>query len=217
MCGVCGGPWVKRTGENWGCGIYRYGQACTNNRLVNTERYENWVLADLKRGMLAPEAVSAYVRAYHRDFARQAAELGRERERIERQLLQADKRMQRLLDALVDGGSIFPEIQERLAAARRDKDRLSRELASSEAVPNVLALHPHIEDAYRAQVAGLEQALKGDDARLEAIPRLRALISRIIVRPNPEKKRGVVVEVVRQMDEILNLATATDIAKVKKL
>src|SRR3546814_7002348 len=82
-----------------------------------------------------------------------------------------------------------------------------RSLASMEAVPTVLALHPHIEEVYRQQVVDLEAALAVPEAQLEAIPRLRAMIARIVVHPNLQKKRGVVLEVIRQMDEILSIAT----------
>src|SRR3546814_13528239 len=71
-----------------------------------------------------------------------------------------------------------------------------------EAVPTVLALHPHIEEVYRQQVVDLEAALAVPEAQLEAIPRLRAMIARIVVHPNLQKKRGVALEVIRQMDEI---------------
>src|SRR3546814_16196250 len=73
----------------------------------------------------------------------------------------------------------------------------------------VLALHPHIEEVYRQQVVDLEAALAVPEAQLEAIPRLRAMIARIVVHRNLQKKRGVVLEVIRQMDEILSIATGT--------
>ena len=213
QCSVCGAAWVKTTGEFWGCSVQRYGRGCTNNRKVNTRRYEKWVLADLKKGMLSPEAVSAYVRTYHRDFARQAADLGKDRDKVERQLEEATRRMDRLLAALADGGSEFAEIKAMLATARARKEELSRQLDSMDAIPNVLALHPHIEEVYRRQVEELENALAEPEAQLEAIPRLRAMIARIIVSPNPEKPRGVVVEVVRQIDAILAHATGQKVTK----
>jgi predicted nuclease with TOPRIM domain len=162
---------------------------------------------ELKTNLLAPEMISEWVREYHRDFARASADLGRDRGRLERKLEEAQRRKDRLLKAFADGGSEFAEIRDMLATAREEADRLTRELASMDAVPNVLALHPHVEEVYRKQVEELEAALASPDAQLDAIPRLRAMIARIIIRPNLEKKRGVIVEVVRQMDEILSIAT----------
>lgn len=208
VCGVCGGNWVKVTRNFWGCSAFKYGRNCTNNRMIAMRPYEQRVLADLKAGMLSPDAVSAYVREYHRDFARQSADLGRDRAKVEKKLADADRRVQRLLKAFADGGSEFDEIRDMLRSAKAERERLARDLASMDAVPNVLALHPQVEAVYRRQVEELEQALKEPEAQLEAVPRLRAMIARIVVRPNPEKQRGVVVEVVRQMDEILAQATA---------
>ena len=115
-----------------------------------------------------------------------------------------------MLKAFADGGSEFTEIREMLATARKDVDQLTRDLANMDAVPTVLTLHPHMEEVYRRQVEELDQALAAPEARLEAVPRLRAMIARVIVHPNLEKKRGVTVEVVRQMDEILSIVTKPD-------
>ncbi|WIW88996.1 recombinase family protein [Sphingobium sp. V4] len=209
VCGVCGANYVLKSGTHWGCSVKKYGGACTNGRLISTEDFERRVLADLKSGMLAPDVVSAYVREYHRDFARAAADLGRDRGKIERKLEDAKRRKERLLTAFAEGGSEFAEIRDLLTKARADFDQLTRELANMDAVPTVLTLHPHMEEVYRRQVEELEQALSAPEAKLEAVPRLRAMLARVVVHPNLEKKRGVIVEVVRQMDEILSLATGT--------
>lgn len=214
ICGVCGAPWVKTAGHMWGCSVYRYGQRCTNNRHINTTDYEGRVLADLKAGMLAPEAISTWVREYHRDFARRAADMGRDRTKVERRMAEAERRLERLVKAVADGGGEFAEIRALLTAARDDRNKAARELASMAALPNVLALHPHAEEQYRRQVEDLETAIAAPEAQREAIPRLRALIARIVVRPN-EKKRGVVLEVVRQMDEILSMTTGIPISEIR--
>lgn len=212
VCGICGEPWVKISGDNWGCSAHRYGKSCDNNRVIRTHRYEAAVLADLKSGLLAPEVVGAYVREYHRSFAREAAELTRDRSRTEHKLEEASRRMERLLRAFADGGSEFAEIHKMLADARDEKDRLARELANMEAAPKVLALHPHVEEEYRKQIEDLEAALRLPEAQIEAIPRLRAIIAHITVRPNPTG-RGAVVEVTRQMDEILAQVTTVRFAR----
>src|SRR3546814_12698692 len=74
VCGPCGSPWVRTTSDFWGCSRFRYGGPCTNNRLINNKGYQERVLTELKHGMLATEVVSAYVRQYHRTFARASSE-----------------------------------------------------------------------------------------------------------------------------------------------
>jgi site-specific DNA recombinase len=205
-CGVCGSPWTKCSGDYWGCSRFRNGKGCTNTRMINSRLYRARVLADLKAGMLAPDVVAAYVREYHRDFARKSAQFGRDRARTTRMLGEAKRKMDRLIEAFAAGGSEFREIRDMLSAARDEKDRLTRELASLDALPEVLRLHPRLVDQYRRQIEDLETALATPEAELEAVPRLRAMIARIIVRPGT-KLRGVDLEVVRQVDEVLSLAT----------
>lgn len=204
QCAVCGGNWIKVDSKNWGCSRYRLGNACTNNRHIATRQYERRVLADLKANMLAPDVVAAYVREYHRDFARQSAALTRDRARIERQLGEAERKLKRMLDAFAEGGSEFAEIRGMLATAKADKERLTRELASIDAIPTVLTFHPRLDDEYRRQVEALEAALAEPQAALEAVPRARAMIATIIV--TPAAKRGVQLEVVRQVDQVLAIA-----------
>jgi site-specific DNA recombinase len=205
ICGLCGGPWVKIDSLNWACSTAYHGGNCANNRNISTRKYERSVLADLKAGMLAPEVVSAYVREYHREYARATAQLGRDRDRLERQLAEADRKVKRMVDAFAAGGSEFAEIRELLGHARDERARLAAELASMAALPDVLALHPQLDQEYRRQVEGLEEALASPEAELDAVPRLRAMIARILVTPNPDG-RGARVQVVRQLDQVLNLA-----------
>jgi site-specific DNA recombinase len=205
ICGICGAAWTKCSSDFWGCSLYRNGRGCTNTRMICTRRYEARVLAELKAGMLAPEAVAAFVREYHRDFARKSAELAQERAQIERKLGSATRKVQRLLEAFAAGGSEFAEIRDMLIAARAEREHLARDLASMEALPQVIALHPRLEEEYRRQVEALEVALASPEAAVEAVPRLRAMIARIVVTPGP-KLRGVELSVVRQLDQALALA-----------
>ncbi|MBB5697183.1 recombinase family protein [Sphingomonas yantingensis] len=207
VCGICGGPWIKVSGDHWGCAHFRMSKACTNNRLIATHLYQRRVLAELKANMLSPDAVAAYVRTYHREHAIQSAQIAADRAKIERKLGEATRKLQRLVGAVAAGGSEFVEIRALLEEARDDRDRLAKELANVDALPKVLALHPRIEDYYRQMVEQLEDDLADPDAQLDAIPRLREIIDRIVLTPGP-KLRGVKLEVVRRLDEIVRMATA---------
>src|SRR3546814_20458355 len=101
--------------------------------------------------MLAPEVVSAYVREYHRDFARASAALGRDRGRIERKLDEAERRKSRLLRAFSDGGSEFDEIRDLLTNAGDEEAGINREPATMDALHTVLAPHPPLEEVTRTQ------------------------------------------------------------------
>nr|WP_245739191.1 recombinase family protein [Sphingomonas rubra] len=216
VCGVCGGPWII-VGDNgkarqriWGC-ARAHEKACTNRRMITGHRYEARVLAELKGQMLAPDVVSAYVRTYHREHARETQALTRDRDRLERRLAEAERKRDRLVAAIAEGGSSFAEVRAALATARDDHERIRRELASMNALP-VLTLHPGLADDYRRQIEGLEGLLADPEAHLEAIPQIRALIQRIELVPAKGKLRGVDLKVVRRIDEVMALTGFTQAA-----
>lgn len=208
-CGVCGGKWILTRAGWWGCSAAAGGHACDNRRLISSADYERRVLDDLKGQMLAPDVVTAYVRTYHQEHARQTAQLAKGRERTQRQLDEATRKVKRLVEAVAAGGSEFAEIRELLSAARDDRDRLAREIASMEALP-VLTLHPGLADQYRRSIEELEASLAAEETRLEAVPKLRKLIARIEATPS-SAKRGVNLRIVRQIDEVLQLANSSRI------
>ncbi|MAE93002.1 MAG: recombinase family protein [Pelagibaca sp.] len=204
QCGICGGTWVATRATYFGCGQHTGGKACTNTRLILTEEYEARVLAELKEQMLAPDVVEAYLEEYRAEHARRAGELGRNRARLERRIADAGRKVERLVAAIADGGAEFAAVKSALTAAQKDLAEAEKERASIEALPK-LALHPGLARQYRAAIEQLAIELKDEATRLEAAPKLRSLIARIIVTPS-KGKRGVDLEVVRHIDEVLDLA-----------
>lgn len=204
-CGLCGGKWIVTRGRYFGCGTWFEGKACTNRRLIAKDEFERRVLAELEAQMLAPEAVEAYLDEYRREHARRAREAGQDRTRAERRRAEAGRKVARLVAAVADGGGEFAEIREALAAAKAEQAAADKALAAADALPQ-LALHPGLARQYRAAIANLAAELSDEAARREAAPRLRALIARVVVTP-AEGQRGVRLEVIRHVDEVLALAT----------
>jgi hypothetical protein len=204
VCGVCGAKWVITRKTYFGCSAAEAGRACTNRRLITKRDYEVRVLAELRGQMLAPDVVAAYLREYHREHARQAGQLSLGRDRLQRKVDEAGRKVARLVAAVAEGGSAFAEIRELLTAARDERDRLAKELAGMEALP-VLTLHPGLAEQYRRSIEALESDLAHEATRLEAVPRLRKLIARIVATPS-SGKRGVDLQVLRHIDEVLGFA-----------
>lgn len=204
-CGVCGGNWVIVRPGFFGCSARRAGRACSNTRMISQRKFERIVLADLTAQMLSPDAVDAYLEEYRAEHTRRTREAGRARAGLERRHAEADRKAARLVAAIADGGSEFAEIRIALKAARADRDAAARELASLDALPQI-ALHPGLARQYRAALEDLGTDLADEHARREAAPKLRKLITRIIACP-AEGPRGVTLEVVRQFDELVALAT----------
>ncbi|KLE32435.1 recombinase family protein [Aurantiacibacter luteus] len=204
-CGVCGSKFIMRGGGYFGCSRFVDAKACSNDRTIQKDRYEAAVLAQLRGLMLAPEAVEAYLEEYRVEAARRAREAAGERGRLERRRAEAARKVERLVDAVAAGGSAFAEIRTALATAKTDQAEAERALAAAEAVPTI-ALHPGLARQYREAIANLADELADETTRREAAPKLRKLIARIVVSPS-EEQRGVTIEVLRHLDEIVTLAT----------
>lgn len=206
-CGVCGQGWVITRDNYFGCSGVIGGYACTNRRLIRKDEYEHRVLAELQAQMLAPDAVEAYLDEYQREHTRRSRELARERRALERRQAEAARRGERLVSAIAEGAGEFAEIRSALAAAKADRAEAEKALASIDALPQI-ALHPGLTRQYRAAIENLAEELADPATRALAAPRLRKLIARIVVTPSAAK-RGVDLEVIRHIDEVVNLAAST--------
>ena len=204
-CGLCGGGWNVIGRERWGCGKHRDGGGCTNNRTISTHLFEERVLKGLQESLLDPALVSAYVREYHEARAKRVNDAQRERSKLTRRHGEAQAKVERLVEAIANGADEFVEIRAVLAKARADRDTLAQQLGDLDALP-VIALHPGVAREYREQVAALGEALANNGkASVEAIPKLRALIGRVIVTPSANQ-RGVNIELQGRLKNMLDLA-----------
>ncbi len=206
-CGVCGGSWVITRGNYFGCSSVIDGNACSNRRLISKDEFERRVLADLREQMLAPDVVAAYLDEYQKEHRRRARQAIVERGQLERRQADASRKVARLVAAIADGGGEFSEIRSALADAKAELAAADRALLASEALPQI-ALHPGLARQYREAIEELGRELADEKCRAEAAPRLRKLIARIIATPR-EGKRGVDLEVVRHIDEVLSLSRRT--------
>lgn len=219
FCGICGAAWTVVGAARWACGRHREAgsSACSNNRTIGTEFLEGRVLSGLQDQMLDPELIEIYVREYHLDYARRSKELARESDKLKKRHRDAVAKVERLVEAVASGADEFVEIRAVLAKARNERDSLSAEIDQIEQLP-VVALHPTVIADYRAQVAKLNAALaENPEARLEAIPQLRALIDAVKVFPDTSKPRGVLIEVTGRLASMLALASGTVPPSVERM
>lgn len=209
-CGLCGGGWIVIGRDQWACGKHRDGGGCTNNRTIKNHVYERKVLDGLREDMLHPDAVSAYVKEFHESRRRRSQDSAQQQAKLERRHRDAAAKVDRLVNAIADGGDEFVEIRAILSKARNERDAIAQQMADLEAFP-VITLHPGIADEYRTQIRELTLALDGNGhAQLEAIPKLRALIGTVTVFP-AEGRRGVEVEATGRIANMLALATGQDL------
>jgi DNA invertase Pin-like site-specific DNA recombinase len=204
QCGVCGGSWIITRDSYFGCSSVIDGNACTNRRLIRKDEYEQRVLAELRDQMLAPDVVEAYLEEYREEHTRRAREAVKERARLERRVAEAERKLANLVAAIAEGGNEFAELRGAMASAKADAAEARRQLAGLDAIP-AIALHPGLAQQYRKAIEQLHEELADEETRKEAAPRLRKLIARIVVTPSAGK-RGVDLEVIRHIDEVLALA-----------
>lgn len=80
----------------------------------------------------------------------------------------------------------------------------------------MIGLHPNIAEDYQRQIDDLAATLAEDGANREAVPKVRALIDRIVLVPKGGKARGVDVEIRGRLDELVLLATGKTLADTVK-
>ena len=206
QCGVCGAGYIRRDRDYWGCSRHRDGGGCSNNRTIKDATYQAKVLQWLQTELLAPDLVAHYVREYHKHHARRLGEARKQKSQFERRQAEAQRKIDRLVSIISEGGGEFAEIREALAKAKSERDEAVKQLAQIDA-PSIIGLHPGIADDYRRQIDELAATLAADHADQEAAPRVRALIDHIILTPKVGKARGVDVQLVGRLDELIRLAT----------
>lgn len=215
-CGSCGGSWTIHSGNRWGCSRHKEGgkHACANNRIISTDRLETRVLHGLQHYLLNENLIEIYVEEYRAEFAKRTKELAREGDRLKKRHGEAVAKIERLVDAVANGAEDFVEIRDVLAKARNDRDQLVEQISQLQQLPAVV-LHPAVVADYRCQVAKLNAALgENPEARLEAIPQLRALIDQVKVSP-AEQEKGVTIEVIGRLTSIMALAIGQPVSGIQ--
>lgn len=203
-CGACGGSYTVISKDRWGCSRHREKGTCDNVRRVGTEVLEQRVLAGLQAKLLAPEVLSAVVKAYHETRAQKRAQMAKGLRAAEQRVTELEAAIRRLVDALAEGAG-FEEIRDGIAERRELLAIAKAQLAEHQALPPII-LHPQIVDAYRRRIGLLGQALaKGERAR-RFIPEIRALVETITVTDSPGNPDRVAIEVTGRLATVLDMA-----------
>jgi hypothetical protein len=102
-CGVCGGPLASIGSDYLGCATARQQGNCTNTRSIRRGPLENVILDSLRDRLMEPDLVAEFTRA----FTMEINNLNRDRERTtsryERELVEVDRSLNELIDALARG------------------------------------------------------------------------------------------------------------------
>ncbi|MFL5335391.1 MAG: hypothetical protein ACJ8H8_19950 [Geminicoccaceae bacterium] len=160
------------------CSAARGRGTCTNTASIRRQELEELILDALRQQLMAPKLVEEFVGAFHEEVNRQRRDAGAGRAGKERELAEVTRRLEGLVDALVEGYRV-PDLQQRLDELEARRSALAQDLAAAPA-PSPVRLHPNLARVYRRKVERLH----------EALGLLRGLIERVVLHPAAEDGQG---------------------------
>jgi site-specific DNA recombinase len=198
-CGACGSAYTIATSGRMACtGRRERGPSfCGNRRTLRRDHIEGRVLAALRDRLLAPEAVQTYIQAYHRAWQAKRASEAAERAPLERRMAEIERRLERAVEAILDG-TATARLKESMKALESEQADIKERLDAAGAAIPPIELHPGLAEAYARKVETLQNVLAdaaADGARQEIVTAVRDLVEKIEVRPLSDD-RGAEVEII---------------------
>lgn len=180
-CGCCGGSMIVVQTGYLGCSRAKETGACTNTRRVGLELIERRVIDGIREHMLAPEVVKSFIEEYRQAMqaeSRTAVQRGAD---LQRRIDRLTTQIKALVRAVADDLDT-PDMRAEMKRLTAERDGLQADLAAAQA-PSVVALHPEAAEAYRAELMVLQEALRDEETREEAIAVLRSLVAEVKLTP----------------------------------
>ena len=209
-CGACGAGMSANGKDRSGririrCSAHSESGSCPNPQTFYLDRIEAAVLSGLKAELRHPDVMAEYVRTYHDERRRLAADAVRGRARIERRLAGIERALKRLVDAICDGSAVIQQLEPQFLELEKEQTELRARLADTPEPPDPVALHPATLKRYEGQLAHLQAALAsgiraGDT---EAAQAMRELIDTVTVSRDMSRTGGVEVEIAGRLTHLL--------------
>ncbi|MCA1512732.1 recombinase family protein [Bradyrhizobium sp. NBAIM01] len=212
-CGSCGSGMATNGRDKSGrvrirCSAATESGTCSDAKTFYLDTVESAVLSGLKAELRAPNVILEYVRTYLEERKRLAATSHAKRQRLEQQLVQLDREIERLVDAIAKGHGDPSILGPRSTALGAQRKRICEELQSEPHTPKEVRLHPGILKRYEEQLGRLEEALgksvSAGDA--EAAQAIRDLVDTVTVFRDPDRRGGVAIEIAGRLNALLGEA-----------
>jgi site-specific DNA recombinase len=193
-CGACGSGMQIKDRD---CGRIRiqcvnakHGGGCGNGRSYHVDRIERAVIGGLKQQIGSKEAIAYFIRVYNEEQRLQSSAASSARAKLELKLAEAQRGVDRLVDAIAAGVITTAEAGDRMPALRAEVEQAKAALAAAEEPPKVVSLHPKVVDAYLRDLEHLDRLIQGDlaDGDEGLAKALRAIVDRVSVMPAPARR-----------------------------
>lgn len=141
------------------------------------------VVAGLVDVLSDPELVQTFVDEYCQEMHRLSAEGRRNRKSVATKLTTANRRLDRLIDALADGDTTMARVRDKMKELEAEANELEVRLAAIDAddTSRTVQLHPAAVQAYAQALAELPNTLNDPNAAPDVQEGIKALIGTIVV------------------------------------
>jgi hypothetical protein len=201
-CGACGCGMSTNGKDKSGririrCSAANESGTCPDPKTFYLGSVEKAVLSGLSAELRRPDVIAEYVRTYHEERKRLAAERDLKRSQLERRQGEIDREIDRLVDGIAKGVGDPKVLGARMNLLSAERKKIDAAIESEPPPANVVALHPTVLKRYAEQLAHLQDALAkgikaGDSDAAEA---LRDLVETVTVFRDGSRPSGVEVEI----------------------
>ena len=157
-CGACGAGMSTNGKDNSGrirlrCSAHAESGSCPNPQTFYLDRIEAAVLSGLKAELRHPEVMAEYVRTYHEERRRLAADAIKGRAKVERRLAEIERALKRLVDAICDGSAVIQQLEPQFLSLEKEQTELRAKLEEAPEPTEIIGLHPATLKRYVGQRA----------------------------------------------------------------
>lgn len=209
-CGACGAGLSTAGRDKSGktrirCSGHRERGDCDAPVTAYLEAVEQAVFEGLRRELRSPVVITEYVKAYHQERQRLAANVNAERGSIERRLAAVDAESERITTWLVKGIGNVERLDQRAKELMSEERALRERLAAAGAPVKVMALHPQVLARYEQQLSRLDKALgKAIGAEvMDAAAAIREIIKAVTVSRTSAGELAIEIE--GKLDSLLGM------------
>ena len=194
-CGHCGGAFTIVRPGKYGCATHREKGTCTNASQISGRQLERRVLSGIKKQLLQPTLLKAFVSEFHSELRRLQANSTQLGSESKRQLDDLGKKIGRIVDAIAEGTDT-PSLRQALLSLEHDKAELEKTVARYQGSAFVKpAGLLDLATLFRRKVERLEESLAAEPTvTTQAADVLRTFIDGIVLHPR-KKREAMPIEV----------------------